>query len=144
MIFYNDVYTVYLQLEYVYLYSTVNCQVGPWLLMLCRMRQPLSFIHFCDVIKGAMACQITCFTIVYSIVYSGAAQRNHNQSPAFLAFMRGIHRWRVNSPHKWAVTGKMIPFDDVAMLAQPVLPLARNPRMHLRSNVNLRVVVNAV
>ena len=25
----------------------------------------------------------------------------------------GIHRWPVNSPHKWPVTQKMFPFDDV-------------------------------
>ena len=29
--------------------------------------------------------------------------------------MRGIHRWPVNSPHKWPVTRKMFPFDDVIM-----------------------------
>ena len=27
--------------------------------------------------------------------------------------MRGIHRGPVNSPHKWPVTRKMFPFDDV-------------------------------
>ena len=25
------------------------------------------------------------------------------------------HRWPVNSPHKWPVTRKMFPFDDVIM-----------------------------
>ena len=29
--------------------------------------------------------------------------------------MRGIHRGPVNSPHKWLVTQKMFPFDDVIM-----------------------------
>ena len=29
--------------------------------------------------------------------------------------MRGIHRRPVNSPHKWPVTRKMFPFDDVIM-----------------------------
>ena len=29
--------------------------------------------------------------------------------------MWGIHRWPVNSPHKWPVTRKMFPFDDVIM-----------------------------
>ena len=30
--------------------------------------------------------------------------------------VRGIHRWPVNSPHKWLVTQrKMFPFDDVIM-----------------------------
>ena len=51
---------------------------------------------------------------VYSVVYSDADQRKH-QSSASLAFVRGIHRWPVNSPHKWPVTRKMFPFDDVSM-----------------------------
>ena len=70
------------------------------------------FVHYNDVIMGAMASQITSLTIVYSTVYSGADQRKH-QSSASLAFVRGIHRWPVNSPHKWPVTQKMFPFDDV-------------------------------
>ena len=63
---------------------------------------------------GAMASQITSLTIVYATVYSGADQRKH-QSSASLAFVRGIHRSPVNSPHKWPVTRKMFPFDDVIM-----------------------------
>ena len=63
---------------------------------------------------GAMAYEITSLTIVYSTVYSGADQRKH-QSSASLAFVRGIHRWQVNSPHKGPVTRKMLPFDDVIM-----------------------------
>ena len=57
----------------------------------------------------AIASQITSLTIVYSIVYSDADQRKH-QSSASLAFVRGIHRGPVNSPHKWPVTQKMFPF----------------------------------
>ena len=64
---------------------------------------------------GPIASQITSLTIVYSIVYSDADQRKH-QSSASLAFVRGIHRRPVNSPHKWPVTRKMSPFDDVIML----------------------------
>ena len=63
---------------------------------------------------GAMAFQITGLTIVYSYVYSGADQRKH-QSSVSLAFLRGIHRWPVNSLHKWQVMWKMFPFDDVIM-----------------------------
>ena len=63
---------------------------------------------------GAMASQITSLTIVYSTVYSGADQRKH-QSSMSLVFVRGIHRWPVNSPHKWPVARKMSPFDDVIM-----------------------------
>ena len=61
---------------------------------------------------GSMAFQITSLTIIYTTVYSGTDQRKH-QSSASLAFVRGIHRWPVNSPHKWPVTRKMFPFDDV-------------------------------
>ena len=75
-------------------------------------KPPLS--HYCDVKMGAMASQITSLSIVYSTVYSDADQRKH-QSSASLAFVRGIHRGPVNSPHKWPVTQKMFPFDDVIM-----------------------------
>ena len=66
------------------------------------------------VIMSTMASQITSLAIVYSTVYSGADQRKH-QSFASLAFVRGIHRWPVNSPHKWPGTRKMFSFDDVIM-----------------------------
>ena len=62
--------------------------------------------HYCDVIMGTMASQITSLTMVYSTMYSGADQREH-QSSASLAFVRGIHRWPVNSPHKWPVPRKI-------------------------------------
>ena len=42
----------------------------------------------------------------------GADQRKH-QSSVSLAFVRGIHRWSVNSPHKGPVTRKIFSFDDV-------------------------------
>ena len=70
--------------------------------------------HYNDVTMGAIASQITSLTIVYSIVYSDADQRKH-QSSASLAFVRGIHRGPVNSPHKWPVTRIMFPFDNVIM-----------------------------
>ena len=70
--------------------------------------------HYNDVIMGAIASQITSLTIVYSAVYSGIDQRKH-QSSASLAFVRGIHRWPVNSPQKGPVKRKMFPFDDVVL-----------------------------
>ena len=73
--------------------------------------------HFDDVIMGAMASQITSLTIVYLTVYSDADHRKH-QSSASLAFVRGIHRRPMNFPHKWPVTGKMSPFDDVFICIQ--------------------------
>ena len=51
----------------------------------------------------------------YSTIYSDADQRKHHSS-ASLAFVWGIHRGPVNSPHKWPVMRKMFPFDDVIMI----------------------------
>ena len=50
----------------------------------------------------------------YSNVCSDADRRKH-QIFASLAFVRGIHRGPVNSPHKWPVTRKLPAFDDVTM-----------------------------
>ena len=70
--------------------------------------------HYDDVIMSAIASQITSLTIVYSTVYSDADQRKYQRS-ASLAFVQGIHRGPVNSPHKWPVSRKMFPFHDVIM-----------------------------
>ena len=70
--------------------------------------------HYNDVIMSAMASQTTGVSVVFSTVYSGADQRKQ-QNSASLAFVRGIHQWPVNSPHKGPVTRKMFPFDDVIM-----------------------------
>ena len=67
--------------------------------------------HYNDVIMGTIASQTTSLAIVYSTVYSDPDQRKH-QSPASLAFVRGIHQRPVNSPHKWPVTRKMFPLHD--------------------------------
>ena len=93
---------------------------------LCRRKQKLGhpkdtsskhvwgIHHYNDVIMGAIASQITNLTIVFSTIYLDTDQRKH-QSSATLAIVRGIHRRPVNSPHKWPVTRKMFPFDDVIM-----------------------------
>ena len=72
--------------------------------------------HHDDVIKWKHFPRYWPFVrgIYRSPVYSDADQRKH-QSSASLVFVRGIHRWPVNSPHKWPVTRKMFPFDDVIM-----------------------------
>ena len=70
--------------------------------------------HYDDVIISEIESRITSLTTVYLIVYSCADQRKH-QSSASLAFLRGIHRRPVNSPHKGPVSRKMVPFDDVIM-----------------------------
>ena len=43
------------------------------------------------------------------------AQIKENIKAASLAFVRGVHRWPVNSLHKGPVTCKMFSFDDVLM-----------------------------
>ena len=75
---------------------------------------PSLMTHYDDVIMSEIASQITSLTIVYSTVHSGADQSKH-QSSASLAFVWEIHRWPVNFPHKWPVTRKIFPFDDVIM-----------------------------
>ena len=72
---------------------------------------------------AAMASQITGVSIAYSNVCSAEDQRKH-QSSTSLAFVGGIHRWPVNSPHngefpaQGPVTRKMFPFDDAIMFFQ--------------------------
>ena len=82
--------------------------------------------HYNDVIMSATASQTTSLTIVYSSVYSGEDQRKHKSS-ASLAFLRGIHLWPGNSPHKSPATRKMFPFDDVItgwLVSSPVIQVS--------------------
>ena len=58
-----------------------------------KLRDGSMLRHYFDVIMTTVASQITSFTVVYSLVYSGADQRKH-QSSASMAFVRGIHRDR--------------------------------------------------
>ena len=95
------------------------CEVQIFFGKECRMT------HYCEVIMSAMASQIVSLTIVYSTVYSG--DQTKYQSSASLAFVRGIHRWPVNSPHKGPVTWKMFPFDDVIMWNGNVINLEKTP-----------------
>ena len=103
--------------------SLVNCRLKlkqhePLMAIYPRGRLNIKIVflvyHYCDVKMSAIASQITSLTIVYSIIYSSADQRKH-QSSASLAFVREIHRGPVNSPHKWPVTRKMVPSDDLIM-----------------------------
>ena len=54
------------------------------------------------------------------------SQIRKHESSASLAFVRGNHRWLVNSPQRGPVTRKMFPFGDVIMiyvhLLQPKIP----------------------
>ena len=70
--------------------------------------------NYRDVIMSMIASQITGIMIVNSTICLGSDERKH-QSSASLAFVRGIPRWLVNSPHKGPGMRKMFPFDDVIM-----------------------------
>ena len=108
------------------IYCTIRCPVdsphkGPvmWKAVPCHdiMSLKKPSYHYTDVIMSAIVSQITSLTIVYPIVYSDAVQRKHHSS-ASLAFVWGIHRGPVNSPHKWPVMRKMFPLDDVIIINQ--------------------------
>ena len=73
------------------------------------------YTHYSDAIMGPTASQITSLTIVTQPFIQAQIKKTH-QSSASLAFVRGINRGTVNSPHKWPVTRKMFPFDDVIMI----------------------------
>ena len=98
----------YIKIEYIVLHKAFTTHVR---MHTYATKNPK---HYNDVMMGDIASQITSLAIVYSTVYSGTGQRKH-QSSASLAFVRGIHRRPVISPHKWPVTRKRFSFDDVIM-----------------------------
>ena len=74
-------------------------------------------LHYSDVIMDPMASQITSLAIVYSTIHSDADQRKYQSSTSLASEGGGggVHRWPAYSPHKWPVTRKIFPFDDVIM-----------------------------
>ena len=81
----------------------------------------VSSLHNSDVMMSAMVSQITCVSIVCSTVCPGVDQRKL-QSSASLAFVRAIHRWTMDYPHKrdkGPVTREMFLFDGVIMDTKP-------------------------
>ena len=70
--------------------------------------------HYTDVIMCALRLRSPASRLFTQPFIQGADQRKR-QSPASLAFVRGIHRGPMNSPHKWPITRKIFPFDDVIM-----------------------------
>ena len=84
--------------------------------------------HYSGLIMSTMASQITSMSTACSIVCTCTHQRKHRSS-ASLAFVRGIHQWLVDSPHKGPVTWKLFPFDNVIMISDmwdPVILLHDN------------------
>ena len=105
-------------------YFEITCQMYEFYIIHDNSRE-----HYNDVVMGAIASQIASRTFVYSNVYSDADQSKH-QSSASLAFVRGIHRGPGKSPHKWPVTRKIFPFDDVIMRCSCDLTCISHGRYH--------------
>ena len=62
--------------------------------------------HYSEVIMRAMA----------SRVFAQPSVQRKDQSSTSLAFVRGIHPWLVDSPHKGPATWQIFQFDDVIMI----------------------------
>ena len=67
--------------------------------------------HDSDVIMGLKSPASRLFTQPFN----QAQIKQKHQSSLSPVFLRGIHRWPVNSSHKWPVTRNVFPFDDVIM-----------------------------
>ena len=66
---------------------------------------------------GAMASQSPA-SLLFTPPFIQALIKGNIKAPRHGSFVRGIHRWPVNSPHKWPVAQKMVPFDYVIMPSQ--------------------------
>ena len=77
-----------------------------------KKKKTFIFRQYNDDIMIAMAFHITDVLIVFWTVCSDTDQRKHKSSRS-LAFVKGKHRWTVDSPHKGPVRWKMFPFGDV-------------------------------
>ena len=74
--------------------------------------------HYCDVIMAWWRLKPPAsrlFSQPSIQAHKEKKDQRNLQSSASLAFVWGIHRLPVNSRHKWPVTRKMFPFDDVIM-----------------------------
>ena len=73
---------------------------------------------------------ITCG--VLAICTNGPMSLQWLQIPCYWPFVRGIHQWLVDSPHKGPVTSKPFPFDDVIMWTPyTLLVVILHPRIQL-------------
>ena len=98
-------------------YCPWDCRVAQFLPIGMIWYFVISVYHYSDVIMSTVTSQITSISIVCWTICKGADQRKH-QSSASLAFVRGIHRWPVNSPNEGPVTRKVFPSDVVIMYCQ--------------------------
>ena len=68
--------------------------------------------HHNGVIMGAIESQIISLTIAYSIIFFRRRSKKTSKLRV-TGLCAGNSPGTVNSPHKWPVTRKMFPFDDV-------------------------------
>ena len=98
---------------------TISSNTGALLIQSCPNAKHYSITiwcnHYNDVTTGAMASQITSLTVVYSTVCSGRSKKTSKLRVTGLC--AGISLGTGEFPHKWPVTRKMFPFDDVIMLS---------------------------
>ena len=95
--------------------TTIYIKTPPYWSFALRIHWwPVDFPHkapdYSGIIMSVMGSQINGVSIVFSTVCPVA-----DLSSVWLAFVRGIHRSPVYSPHKRPATRKIFPFDDVIM-----------------------------
>ena len=110
----------------------INLRIHAWLLnsRIANRSHPIKFIHYSDAIINVKVSQMTGVSIVFSTVYLGTYQRKHHSS-ASLAFVRVIHWWPVDSPHKGSLKRKVFPFDYAIMQLMMTLTANRVNDMFL-------------
>ena len=99
-----------------------SCITVMLLLLVIDYRCQIWSFLITNVITSAMVTQITGISIVCSTVCSGVGQRKV-QSSASLIFVRGIHWWPVDSPHKEPVTWKLVNHLSRSCIKEPICGL---------------------
>ena len=64
------------------------------------------YAHYSDVIMSMMATHVT--DRLFTQLFVPAQMKENIEAPRHWPFVRGIHRWPVNSPHKGLVTRKRL------------------------------------
>ena len=70
--------------------------------------------RWCHV--SGMAYRFTAFSIL-DLQFAQANNKENTQAQCYWPFVRGIHRWPVDSPHNWPVMWKVFPWHDVTWTA---------------------------
>ena len=121
-IYFIYIYTYWPAPTYVLLYNSrlfIQVRHGLHLLLTPSLKRGSKFIN----ISYCTCCLACARRLVVKYLTSSKpliqllfwCRSKKRQSSESLAFLRGIHRWPVDSPHKGPVTRKMFPFDDVIM-----------------------------